>query len=286
MTYSKLATASRKESPQSSSRQGVKIDMVIVHHCANTSAQGVVDMMTIPTKQVSSNYVMTKNGPIGVVREEMRAFTSGSSSDGGKGAAYDRRAITVETVNSTMGPRWEFDPRTIEHLARLIADVATRYGFPIDRDHVVGHGELYSRYRASYPTACPGPSMDLDALVRKARAYQQEQQKPEPQNTDTEDEDDMPTAKEVADEILKGFSSQDPASPGKQARDAIAAAAADYTLIHLVPDSGDGWGKQARDAIGKTAADYAVFALATAEPGSEAQMALDRIAAAAKSSAE
>lgn len=183
MTYSKLATASRKESTQSSSRQGTKIDRVIVHHCANTNARAVVDMMTIPTKQVSANYVMTAEGPIGVVREELRAFTSGSSSDSGKGAAYDRRAITVETVNSTMGPDWRFDPRTIEHLARLIADVATRYGFPIDRDHVIGHRELYSRYGASYPTACPGPSMDLDALVRKARAYQQ--------NTDTQEDDDM-----------------------------------------------------------------------------------------------
>ncbi|PPF18260.1 hypothetical protein C5B92_07020 [Rathayibacter sp. AY1A4] len=183
MTYSKLARASVKESPQSSSRQGAKVNLFIVHHADNTRAQSVVDMMTIPTKEVSSNYVVDETGPTGVVREEMRAFTSGSSSDGGKGAACDRRAITAEVINSTRAPDWRFDPRTIEHLARLIADVATRYGFPIDRDHVVGHRELYTRWGASYPTMCPGPSMDLDALVAKARAYQQ--------NDTTQEEDDM-----------------------------------------------------------------------------------------------
>lgn len=94
---------------------------------------------------------------------------------------------------------------------------------------------------------------------------------------DTE-EDDMPSAKEVAEEILRGLSSQDPASPGKQARDAIAAASADYSLSRLVANSGDGWGKQGRDAIGQTAADYVVHALATAEPGSEAELAITRIA--------
>jgi N-acetyl-anhydromuramyl-L-alanine amidase AmpD len=183
MTYSKLARAAVKESPQSSSRQGATVDMFIVHHCANTNTRAVIDMMTIPTKEVSANYVVDEDGVQGVVREELRAFTSGSRDDGGKGAAYDRRAITVETVNSSMGPDWRFDPRTIEHLARLIADVASRYGFPIDRDHVVGHRELYTRWGASYPTMCPGPSMDLDALVTKARAYQQ--------NDTTQEEDDM-----------------------------------------------------------------------------------------------
>ncbi|PPG34532.1 peptidoglycan recognition family protein [Rathayibacter sp. AY2B9] len=184
MTYSELSRASAKESNQSSSRQGARIDRFIVHHAVSTRDQTVVDMMTIPTKQVSANYVVGPDGPIGVVREELRAFTSGASGDGGKGAAFDRRAITVETINSTLAPDYRFDPRTIEHLARLIADVATRYDFPIDRDHVLGHRELYSRFGASYATACPGPSMDLDALVAKARAYQQ--------NTDKE-EDDMPS---------------------------------------------------------------------------------------------
>lgn len=174
MTYSRLASASGKESPQCSSRQGAQIDHFIVHHAVNTSARSVVDMMTIPTKQVSANYVVGPDGPIGVVREEMRAWTSGASGDGGRGAAWDRRSITVETVNSTLAPNYGFASSTIEHLARLIADCATRYGFPIDRDHVIGHRELKERYNASYATACPGPSMDLDGLVRKALAYQNE----------------------------------------------------------------------------------------------------------------
>ena len=48
--------------------------------------------------------------------------------------------------------------------ARLIADVCTRWSIPIDREHVVGHREIYAR------KACPGDEVDLDDLVARARA--------------------------------------------------------------------------------------------------------------------
>src|SRR5690606_17568277 len=47
---------------------------------------------------------------------------------------------------------------------------SARYGFPIDRAHVFGHREISEKtaYHGN-PTACPGPSMDLEYIVRRAR---------------------------------------------------------------------------------------------------------------------
>lgn len=91
-------------------------------------------------------------------------------------------------------------------------------------------------------------------------------------------EDDMPTAQEVAQEIFKGLLSDEEGSLGKQVRDKLGAAAADFTLFALLPNSGHPEGKQTRDALGKTSADYVVFELATAAEGTPGAEALDRIA--------
>lgn len=168
MTYSGL-TQSTVSTKQSSSRNGTRIDMVILHHSATTNVNSVLSMMTSGSRTVSANYVLGNDGHIyGVVPEELRAWTSGSSTDGGKGAQFDRRAITFECANlSTNG--WTISDATYESLAKLLADFHNRYGIPLDRDHVVGHRELYTKWRASYSTACPG-GMDIDRVVNMARA--------------------------------------------------------------------------------------------------------------------
>jgi N-acetyl-anhydromuramyl-L-alanine amidase AmpD len=50
--------------------------------------------------------------------------------------------------------------------AWLVARAAKRWGFPIDRDHVIGHGEVY------YAKAklCPGLLVSLDRIVSEALA--------------------------------------------------------------------------------------------------------------------
>jgi peptidoglycan hydrolase-like protein with peptidoglycan-binding domain len=168
VTFSGL-TQSQRISRQSSSRQGNKIDMVILHHSATTNVNTVLGMMETGSRTVSANYVLGNDGHIyGVVPEELRAWTSGASTDGGKGAQFDRRAITFECANLSVNG-WTISDATYTSLAKLLADFHQRYGIPLDRDHVVGHRELYTRWRASYSTACPG-GMDIDRVVREARA--------------------------------------------------------------------------------------------------------------------
>lgn len=163
--YTNIVRTSRQNSPRNS-----KIDMIILHHAASTDANGVVNLMVSGARQVSSNYVVGRDGTLyGVVPEELRAWTSGSSSDGGKGAAYDRRSVTFEVADESYGGSWPISEASYETLAKTIADLHNRYGIPLDRDHIVGHRELWTRYRASYATACPG-GMDIDKVVNMARA--------------------------------------------------------------------------------------------------------------------
>lgn len=170
MTHSKL-TNKISLSSQSSSRDGAKIDRFLVHHAASTSQEGVVDMMVRGTRTVSANYVVGDTITL-VVDEDRRAWTSGSKYDGGKGAAFDKRSITVETINNST-KNWTVSDKTFDNLARLIADVATRYEFPINDDTVLTHQELWTRFRASYPTACPGDLQRRKAeLLTLARKYQ------------------------------------------------------------------------------------------------------------------
>lgn len=167
MTYSPL-TDTRTNTSQKSSRQGAKIDTILLHHMAGTDAAGVVGLMESGKRQVSANYAIGRDGHAwGVVPEEERAWTSGASGDGGKGAAWDRRSITFEIADEKAGDPWPISSAAFEKVARMIADMSTRYGIPLNRDHVIGHRELWTRYRASYPTACPG-GLDLDAIVARA----------------------------------------------------------------------------------------------------------------------
>ncbi len=171
MTHSPLTNEIRL-SRQYSSRNGVKRDMVIWHHTASVSGrgEGVVMMMVNATRQVSSNYVIGSDGYVWcVVDEDFRAWTSGSSTDGGKGAAFDRRANTLECVNSTGAPTWLQSEAFYNIAAKLAVDFYHRYGIPLDRDHHVGHRELYTRWGASYATACPG-GMDIDRILAMARS--------------------------------------------------------------------------------------------------------------------
>jgi len=171
MTHSPLTNQIRL-SPQYSSRNGVKRDMVLWHHTASVSGrgEGVVAMMVNKTREVSANYVIGSDGYVWcVVDEDYRAWTSGSTTDGGKGAAFDRRSNTLECVNSTGAPTWLQSEAFYNIAARLAVDFYQRYGIPLDRDHHVGHRELYIRWGASYATACPG-GMDIDRILAMAKS--------------------------------------------------------------------------------------------------------------------
>jgi hypothetical protein len=121
-------------------------------------------MMVNATRQVSANYTISNEGRITlVVDEDRRAWTSGSSTDSGRGAEWDRRAITVEIENETAAPEWRISSNAVDAAARLLADLRTRYNIT----HVLGHRDLKAQYNASYATFCPGPDTVQNILNRE-----------------------------------------------------------------------------------------------------------------------
>lgn len=162
--FSSLISGTSGNAGQYSSRNGAKIDRIILHHAASTSIFAVLDMMKYGTREVSSNYVIGNEGEIiGVVPEEFRAWTSGS-------ASWDGRAITFEIVNETGAPDWRISDKAFHAVARMLADISARYGIVLSRDTVITHQELFTRYGASYATACPGPFLQprVDDLIQLA----------------------------------------------------------------------------------------------------------------------
>ena len=163
MGYSKLIDYTSSDGGQFSSRGGANVRRFIVHAAAMTSLSGYLSMVATGSREVSSHYTAKDDTLVGIVDEAYRAWTSASYLDG--------EAITIEVIN-TGGPDegWYVNAVTLATAAALIADVARRYGFPLDRAHVEGHRELLPRYGESYATVCPA-GIDLDHLVNLARAY-------------------------------------------------------------------------------------------------------------------
>src|SRR5690606_27488344 len=151
-------------SPNKSPRTGT-VRYFIVHHTASTdSVQNLRALFMRPNdRNVSPNWLIGSDGSVSeiVPPDNYRAWTSG---------AVDQEAVTVETQNTSGDPLWGISSQSHEAIAQLVAWAANRYGFPLDRNHVFGHREISDRtdYTGN-PTACPGPSMDVDWIVQRAR---------------------------------------------------------------------------------------------------------------------
>lgn len=163
MTHSGLATGIQITS-DSGARTG-RVDHFIIHHAAGTSLSVLLGLFRPGGRKVSANYALKDRQLILAVDEDRRAFTSGS-------AEWDGRSITIEVANSSAGGSWPVSNESFDTLARLIADCATRYGFPINDSSILTHQEIYLRFRRGYATACPGDLQRRKAeLIDLARSY-------------------------------------------------------------------------------------------------------------------
>lgn len=159
-------------SPNKDRRQG-KVQLFIVHHYASTQDPESAwrRFNSANDRSVSPNYQVNADGSVFEVvpPDEYRAWTTGS---------IDHQAVTCETQNTSGAPSWGISRASHEAIAQLVAWTAQRYGFPIQRGEVaagnvvtvpgvVGHRETPAGRETS--TSCPGPSMDLDWIVQRAR---------------------------------------------------------------------------------------------------------------------
>ena len=145
-------------------RAGFRPEAVVIHIMEGTLA-GTDSWFQNPQSKVSTHYGIGKQGQIHqYVGETDTAYHAGRRSN------PSWVGIKPQNPNLyTIGIEHEGDANSAwptamyEASARLVRDICTRWSIPVDRDHIIGHREIYDR------KTCPGHVVDLDRLVRMAR---------------------------------------------------------------------------------------------------------------------
>lgn len=126
-------------------------DMIVIHHTGSPDMDASAEQihgwhLGNGWAGIGYHYVIRKDGTIERGRPE---WAIGSH-------AYGENSHTIGIHLSGDFEQAEPTSQQIEKCALLIADICERYGLPIDRNTVVGHGELMA-------TDCPGEN--LQALI-------------------------------------------------------------------------------------------------------------------------
>lgn len=144
-----------------STRNGARPRYIVHHHMATTGFNGVLDMWHRASKEGSAHIAISNDGEIvEVVPEHLRAWSLSSES-------FDSQALVTEIANESLGGSWPVSSAAHEAAARVTADWCKAWNIPCNREHVIDHGEVYTRFGKSYATACAG-GLDLDWIVNRA----------------------------------------------------------------------------------------------------------------------
>jgi N-acetylmuramoyl-L-alanine amidase len=147
-------------------RQGFRPEAVVIHIIEGTLA-AADDWFQAPESKVSAHYGIGRTGEVHqYVGEADTAFHAGRVWKARWGRLKRRvnpNLYTIGIEHEGRG-RSEWPDAMYESSARLIADVCTRWSIPIDREHIVGHREIYGR------KTCPNDVVDLSRLITMARA--------------------------------------------------------------------------------------------------------------------
>ena len=150
MSNSPLVTYTRI-SPNQSSRLGVKIDTITIHHMA-----GILDVQTVgrifagDDREASSNYAIDNDLQVGMYVEEKDRSWASSNGDN------DRRAVTIELANDEVGGDWHVADKVIEKCIELCVDICQRNGIKALNYTGDTKGNL-TKHCWFAATACPGP---------------------------------------------------------------------------------------------------------------------------------
>jgi N-acetylmuramoyl-L-alanine amidase len=115
-------------------RRGGYVEAVVIHYTVITYEQ-TLRAFNIPASDVSAHYVVRGDGHIAyVVGEEHTAWHSGNY-------WYNLNSIGIELeLNTRTNPF--FREEQYQAAAALACRAAARWGFPLDREHLVGHNEV------------------------------------------------------------------------------------------------------------------------------------------------
>jgi N-acetylmuramoyl-L-alanine amidase len=165
------------------------IDMIVIHDTEGSFASAVSHFQN-PSVQASAHYVVSKTGLIDeMVLEHDIAWHAGNWD-------YNTRSIGIEHEGFAWTPG-TFTTVEYQTSAHLAASICSRWGVPMDRQHVIGHNEVpdpnhpglfggadhhtdpgpywnwtyYMGQASSYANALPSPPhMVLDAIATPGNA--------------------------------------------------------------------------------------------------------------------
>lgn len=135
MAFSNSPLVTYKNLTKDKSDRKSKIDTITIHcYVGQVTAKQGCDYFATSDRQVSANYIVGKDGSIGLsVEEKYRAWTSGGVDKNGKpirvngisGADNDHRAVTIEVACDPKKPYTVTD-KAYKALIELVADICKR----------------------------------------------------------------------------------------------------------------------------------------------------------------
>ncbi len=148
------------------------VPQAIVIHIMEGTLAGADSWFSNPKSKVSAHYGIGINGEIHrYVKESDTAWHAGrvhdplwplikrdAASDGYINPNYYTIGIEHEGFKDS-----EWTDSMYKSSAELIADIASRWHIPIDREHIIGHREIYSI------KSCPGSRVSIERLIEIAR---------------------------------------------------------------------------------------------------------------------
>ncbi|MGW5264891.1 N-acetylmuramoyl-L-alanine amidase [Microbispora sp. NPDC004025] len=130
------------------------IDRIVIHVTQGSYA-GTISWFQNPAAQVSAHYVVrSSDGAVTqMVREKDRAWHAGNSD-------YNHHSVGVEHEGYVDDASW-FTDAMYRSSAALVRSIATRYGIPMDRSHIVGHNQVPGSDHTD-----PGPHWDWNKYMQ------------------------------------------------------------------------------------------------------------------------
>jgi N-acetyl-anhydromuramyl-L-alanine amidase AmpD len=178
------AGATWRASPNFSSRpSGVTPSMVIIHTCEGAYA-GCWGWLRNTSSGVSAHYVVKEDGAeiTQLVREASKAWhiaaTYKCSLNGGVACNRDGQSsnnFTIGIEHAGFASQASFPNGQIEASARLVCDITKSHGIAIDRNHIVGHGQLQPYNRVD-----PGPNWPWAHFIDRVRLHCEGVTNPDP----------------------------------------------------------------------------------------------------------
>jgi N-acetylmuramoyl-L-alanine amidase len=152
--------------PNQEHGRGGRTPKGIVLHTTVGSFESAAAWFSEPQSGVSAHYLVGLDGRVAQFVDEADTARHAGRVSNPTATLYDGTDPNLYTIGIEFEDGGE--PDTVrrpaaqyEAGAKLIAAIASRWGIPLNREHVVGHRELTDR------KTCPG-NLDADALVRQA----------------------------------------------------------------------------------------------------------------------